>query len=128
MKENISIAVASSSFKDDFNTKTKRHKDFVNQFNLVVLGDDPDLKNGKPAPDHYLLTASRFVNRPEPKACLVFEDSPNGVLAAKAAGMGVVLVPDKRLEECFFNDPSQVLKSLADFVPEEWGLPPYHKT
>jgi len=39
----------------------------------VVCGDDPELKNGKPAPDIYLLAAQRLgVN---PRECLVFEDA-----------------------------------------------------
>ena len=125
IKENVPVAVASGSSKKDFKTKTSRHREFFDQFKLVVLGDDLELKNGKPAPDQFLLTASRFSNPPQPETCLVFEDSPNGVLAAKAAGMGVVLVPDERLEKHLFNEPSSVLKSLEDFVPEQWGLPAY---
>ena len=42
---------------------------------------------GKPAPDIFLLAASGWAPRPAPSACLVFEDAPSGVAAAKAAGM-----------------------------------------
>jgi len=122
----IPIAVASGSFTHDFNTKTTHHREFFKLFPIIVLGDDPDLKNGKPAPDQFLLTMGKFP-APVPPAgsVLVFEDSPNGVLAAKAAGMGVVLVPDERLEKDMYHDPTCALKSLEDFVPEEFGLPPY---
>ena len=46
----------------------------------------------KPAPDVYLLAASKLGI--EPGRCLVLEDSPTGVRAALAAGMTPVQVPD----------------------------------
>ncbi|NUR82804.1 MAG: HAD family phosphatase [Nonomuraea sp.] len=55
---------------------------------------------GKPAPDLFLHAAASF--GAEPRDCLVIEDSPNGVLAAAAAGMPVIgytaLTPAGRLE------------------------------
>lgn len=49
------------------------------------------VKQGKPAPEIYLLAASKLGVAPE--HCLVFEDSFAGVTAAKAAGMTVVAIP-----------------------------------
>jgi HAD superfamily hydrolase (TIGR01509 family) len=51
-----------------------------------------DVAAPKPAPDVYLLAASRL--GVEPARCLVLEDSPTGVRAALAAGMTPVQVPD----------------------------------
>ncbi len=45
------------------------------------------VKNGKPAPDIFLLAAEKLGIAPE--HCLVIEDSAHGVAGAKAAGMGV---------------------------------------
>jgi HAD superfamily hydrolase (TIGR01509 family) len=59
-------------------------------FEVVVSSDD--VEHGKPAPDVYLEAARRLGT--DPGRCLVIEDSLNGVLAAKAAGMTVVLVPN----------------------------------
>jgi HAD superfamily hydrolase (TIGR01509 family) len=59
-------------------------------FGAVVSSDEVAL--GKPAPDVYLLAAARL--RVDPTTCLVIEDSLNGVLAGRAAGMTVVLVPN----------------------------------
>lgn len=72
---------------------------------------------------------SRFKEKPSsPSNVLVFEDSPNGVRAAVAAGMSVVMVPDLRFspvpEECKDKILS-VLGSLEEFVPESVGLPAY---
>jgi sugar-phosphatase len=44
--------------------------------------------NGKPAPDAYLLAASRL--GVSPGACVVVEDAPAGVAAGRAAGMAVI--------------------------------------
>ncbi|KAM7249724.1 hypothetical protein ACFE04_019883 [Oxalis oulophora] len=56
---------------------------------------------------------------------LVFEDAPSGVLAAKNAGMSVVMVPDARLDISYHKNADLVLNSLTDFKPEGWGLPPF---
>lgn len=46
------------------------------------------VRNGKPAPDLFLHAAEQL--RTDPAACLVVEDSPHGVAAARAAGMNAV--------------------------------------
>ena len=51
-----------------------------------------DVPRPKPAPDVYLLAASKL--GVDPARCLVLEDSPTGVRAALAAGMTPVQVPD----------------------------------
>lgn len=37
----------------------------------------------------------------------------------------VVMVPDPRLDKSFLDTADQVLNSLLDFNPSEWGLPPF---
>ena len=56
----------------------------------AVVGSD-EVENGKPSPDVYLEAARRISI--EPANCVVFEDSEAGILAAKSAGMKVVVVP-----------------------------------
>lgn len=58
-------------------------------FDEVVTADD--VSNGKPSPDIFLKAAELLGVAPE--KCLVIEDAPPGVIAAKAAGMQVVTVP-----------------------------------
>jgi HAD superfamily hydrolase (TIGR01509 family) len=53
----------------------------------IITGDHPDIKQGKPAPDIFLAAAKKL--NVDPKKCIVFEDSPSGVQAGRAAGMFV---------------------------------------
>ncbi len=84
-------------------------------FTAVVSSDE--VARGKPSP-HVYLEAARQLNV-DPQQVVVFEDSLNGVRAAKAAGMTVIAVPNRR-----FGAPGDVaaadiiLASLEDFRPE----------
>ena len=61
----------------------------------LVTGDD--VSRGKPLPDPYLLGASRLGL--DPGDCVVFEDAEAGVLAALAAGVGLIVgVSERALE------------------------------
>lgn len=55
---------------------------------------------------------------------MVFEDSLNGLKAAKSAGMKVVMVPNVHVE-MNYDETDMVLKSLLEFKPEDFGLPPF---
>ena len=55
----------------------------------VVISAD-DVRRGKPAPDGYLLAASRL--GVEPRDCVVIEDTPAGIQAGRAAGAMVLAV------------------------------------
>jgi HAD superfamily hydrolase (TIGR01509 family) len=60
-----------------------------------------DVANPKPAPDLFLHAAARLAVRPE--ACVVIEDTPTGVHAARAAGMRALgycaMTPSERLRD-----------------------------
>jgi len=58
-------------------------------FGVTVCGED--VRRGKPDPEPYLLAAARL-GVPTP-GCVVLEDSPTGVAAARAAGCPVIAVP-----------------------------------
>lgn len=61
----------------------------LDKFQTLVCAED--YKNGKPAPDCFLLAAERL--GVPPANCLVFEDTEMGIEAATAAGMASVRVP-----------------------------------
>ncbi|XP_050690241.1 pseudouridine-5'-phosphatase-like isoform X2 [Eriocheir sinensis] len=127
-KHKVPIAIASGGAKDSYDLKTTNHGEFISMFKHVVLASsDPEVKQGKPSPDVFLVCAGRFPDKPDPSKCLVFEDAPNGVEASVAAGMQVVMVPDPRLKPELTTGATQVLASLEDFKPELFGLPPYEE-
>ncbi|XP_010093857.2 (DL)-glycerol-3-phosphatase 2 [Morus notabilis] len=122
----VPICLATGSHKRHFELKTQRHGELFSLMHHVVLGDDPEVKQGKPSPDVFLAAAKRFEGGPvDARNILVFEDAPSGVLGAKNAGMSVVMVPDPRLDSSLHKAADQVLNSLLDFNPSEWSLPPF---
>ncbi|HCT98281.1 MULTISPECIES: HAD family hydrolase [Lactobacillales] len=76
------MAVASSSPKKDIN-HVMSSLDLNDHFKYLVSGEE--VENSKPAPDVFLLAADLLNSKPED--CVVIEDTKNGVLAGKAAGM-----------------------------------------
>lgn len=118
----IPQAVASSSDRYNFELKLTKHKDWFTIFECVVLGDDPEIKYGKPAPDIFLVAAERL--QANPRGCLVFEDSPAGITAARAAGMYTVAVPDPHMDDSAYPDAHQIIRDLRHFDFSYWGLPP----
>lgn len=87
-------------------------------FTVIVSGED--VEKAKPAPDIYLKTAELL--KVDPKACLVIEDSSNGVFAAKAANMTVYGVnSDPKLREKLTSANSdKVFSSLMLITPKTW--------
>lgn len=114
-------AVATSTGRRLFDLKTQRHRDWFALFAAVVLGDDPRIARGKPAPDIFLLAAREL--GAEPASCVVLEDAPSGVAAARAAGMRVVAVPYPGMDAAKLGDADVVLTSLAEIDPERLAAP-----
>lgn len=72
---------------------------------------------GKPHPAVFISTAKKL--NVLPQNCLVFEDSLNGVIAAKAARMKVIAVPEPiHFENKKFEIGDEKLKSLEEFSPQ----------
>ncbi len=64
--------------------------DVLDYFDAIVCGNM--IENGKPAPDIYLEAAKQLGLSPE--ECAAFEDSPNGLKSAYAAGCKAIMIPD----------------------------------
>jgi HAD superfamily hydrolase (TIGR01509 family) len=77
-----------------------------------------EVRRGKPAPDVYLEAARRLGVSPE--RCAAIEDSENGILSAKAAGMRVLAIPNPLYppDEDALAVADEVLGSLAELTPD----------
>jgi HAD superfamily hydrolase (TIGR01509 family) len=88
----LKIGLVSGALREEIRIVLERGK-IANDFSVIVSGDD--IATSKPDPGGYLLAVEqlnqRFPDlRLEPSNCLVLEDTPAGVTAAKRAGMSVV--------------------------------------
>jgi HAD superfamily hydrolase (TIGR01509 family) len=111
--EGIRVAIASSSGLDWVGGHLDR-LGLGSRFAAVVTRDDLGGASvrTKPAPDLFLLAAERL--SVEPRRCVAFEDSPNGVAAARAAAMAVVAVPGPMTAGLDLSAADLVVRSLAD--------------
>src|SRR5262245_26172730 len=106
----IPTAIATSSDRDYANFSL-RAAGLGGRFNQIVTGDQ--VAHGKPAPDIYIESARRLSARPE--HCVAIEDSDAGVLAANAAGMITLMVPDLKAPSAAARSAAfRVLASLLD--------------
>ena len=101
-EKGVKLAIASGSSQESI----RHHLGEVggtHHFDAIVGGSD--VKNGKPAPDIFLLAAKKLDTKPED--CYVLEDSENGIRAGYAAGMKTLGVPDIMR----FNDEVKALET-----------------
>lgn len=78
----VKLAVASSSSRSLINTILK-NTGLTDVFSYIISGEE--VQRSKPSPDIFLKAAEGL--SADPGECAVFEDSKNGTIAAKAAGM-----------------------------------------
>jgi HAD superfamily hydrolase (TIGR01509 family) len=83
----------------------------------LIVAANGDTKRAKPRPDLYLDALDRL-DLASTEA-IAFEDSPNGVTAAKAAGLVCVAVPNPITATLALDDADLVLESLADVQLEQ---------
>ena len=95
-KNNFKIGLATSSSELLIKTVLEALS-IENEFHHVQSAEN--LHFGKPHPEVYML-CSQHLNI-DPKNCIAIEDSVNGIISAKAAGMKVIAVPEHQLK----NDP-----------------------
>jgi len=107
----LKLAIASSSPHSWVDTHAGRLGVF-DYFDKVICSDDVPAGRTKPNPDLFLLALDGL--RIHKSEAIVFEDSPNGVRAAKAAGIFVVAVPNSVTAQLTIENANLTLSSLAD--------------
>lgn len=105
----LAVAVASSSHLEWVQGHLERLS-LVDRFACLSCFDD--VLQAKPAPDIYLAACESL--GVAPSEAVAVEDSRNGVLAAKAAGMAAVAVPHGLTAHLDFSEADLVLASLAE--------------
>jgi HAD superfamily hydrolase (TIGR01509 family) len=87
-------------------------------FEAVVSGEDVVAK--KPAHDAYLRVLETLALRPD--ECLAFEDSYNGLLSARAAGIATIVTPSLYTRHETFDGAAMIMPDLTDFDPAGSGF------
>jgi sugar-phosphatase len=83
---------------------------------IHVFASAANLPYGKPHPQVYLNCATQL--QALPLQCICFEDSFNGLIAAKAARMKCVVVPEpKNAKDTRFHAADLRIASLSNFTP-----------
>jgi HAD superfamily hydrolase (TIGR01509 family) len=113
----VPCAIGTSSERKNLDDIFKRHPQVPGFFQVVVTAED--VKRGKPDPEVFLMAAQRLDVPPE--YCVVFEDAPLGIQAAKSGGMkAVALTTTFSVEALKAAHPDRILDSLADLSVDEF--------
>jgi HAD superfamily hydrolase (TIGR01509 family) len=107
----LKLAIASSSPHSWVDTHAQRLGIF-HYFDQVICREDVATGRTKPHPDLFLRALGQL--KVQKEEAIVFEDSPNGVRAARAAGIFVVAVPNPVTSRLAIENANLTLSSLAD--------------
>lgn len=116
----LPLAIASSTFYEIVNmvVDTLEIRDY---FEVIYSAEHEPY--AKPHPGVFISTAGLL--KVDPQACLVFEDAPSGVLAAKAARMTCIAVPEPEVSEHpYIRIADVIIESLEEFDERMLEGPP----
>ena len=112
----LKVAIASSSPHSWVDTHAKRLGIFE-YFDKIICEDEVGIGKTKPNPDLFLLALDQL--QVQKNEAIVFEDSPNGVKAARSAGIFVVAVPNPVTSLLSIENANLTLTSLTDLSLHE---------
>jgi HAD superfamily hydrolase (TIGR01509 family) len=105
LRPHFALAVGTSSFRDAAELVLSRLG-----LDFEVVATVTELHRPKPSPDIFLEAARRL--GVEPRQCVVVEDAEKGLIAAQAAGMPCVAVPNAHTRDHDFSKAALVVDSL----------------
>ena len=111
----VRTAVVTSSNQPKMQSVYRQRPEFQTLFDAILTSED--FAESKPSPDCYLRGAARF--GAEPKSCVVFEDSVNGLRSGRAADMFVIGLVT--------TNPFEVVASLSDYQTNDYTQLNYEK-
>lgn len=115
-RRGLKVAIASSSPHSWVDTHAKRLGIFE-YFDKIICEDEVGIGKTKPNPDLFLLALDQL--QVQKNEAIVFEDSPNGVKAARLAGIFVVAVPNPVTSLLSIENANLTLTSLTDLSLQE---------
>lgn len=112
-KNAIKIALVTGAIRQNIESVTG--KEFLTNFDAIIMGNE--VANTKPHPEPYLAAAKKL-NVP-PSECLVIENAPLGIRAARLAGMYCIAVKTTIKDERLLQEADVIVEEIADVTIEK---------
>lgn len=114
----VPVAVCSGASRADIEVVLAR-VDLDGLFDVIIAGDE--VRCGKPDPEGYRLAIDRLSGRQpdaqlEPARCVAVEDTPTGILAARAAGTKVLAVTNT-FSDTELSEATWIVNELSGMTP-----------
>jgi len=113
----VAMGVVTGSRREHFEI-IHQHSGLLPYFDLVLTRED--YRRSKPDPDPYLTAIKTYGI--EREHCLVVEDSERGLLAARAAGIRCIVVPNPLTKEGDFSGAYRVFQTIREVGEEVSNL------
>lgn len=109
-KRNLKIALATSGDRNYLTVLFEKFPKLKSYFSVIVSSED--VIAGKPNPEVYQKALEKLEINPQ--KAVVLEDSINGILAAKGAGIEVICIPNQNYPEADYSMADKVFNNLFD--------------
>lgn len=111
-REGVQLAIVSTTSSTNVDALLTRHLGDAGRHRFSAIACAEHVERKKPAPDIYRLVLGMLGRSPD--ECAAFEDSPNGLRAAKRAGLFTVVTPSQWNGGEPFEDADLLLPHLGD--------------